>query len=645
MCRLLGEPAFERGDETLASARLERRTGAAVQEVLRLDLAVVDCLQHRRIRDDRAERLHQVEGERRAAVAGSVVEAAVDVEADGAECHGEGPCQHGVGEGEERVDRIGRRAPVAPVEPECRQGSRAVGVASGGRGRRRGTVLFRDPRIEFGGVVIGGRVRRRGGMAVTTGLLRGGGVVSGGRVRRCGCRYGCRRRRRTRVPGCRRWPRRHGRSRRRPEQTGEGAEVDGGRFAFESEQGVGVAGVAGPLGEPPQRLEHQIALVLVSTPVAPYHRTGVAYLGGDQRARDGERDGGREAGPVLCLAQLHVLVAEPHGVAEKPAAVAVPGDGDLAAHQLVQARRRHPGVAHQHDLRDVDEARDRGGAVFFGEGDSLALLGEAHVVGLDVERERLVTPHGDRAWRASFAVEVVDLVGQADADERAARAFGAVAERRGNAAPGGDQTQAADRSPGRLPQLFVEDDAHPLAAFGEVQHALGAAIAVLLQQQPLDAKLYALGLVRADGDVWPLAALVVDGYDALAVALDHIDPGDQAEPARRQGDGAGARPIRFPKDVGRRQRPIFAIDPSMGMGAGDGIGALRPLALYPFEVGQTRAVDVLVHHPRRQKGGVLRQGRRFQRQFALLGGVRHRLLQHRHLIGAVAESYCDVGRR
>ena len=271
--------------------------------------------------------------------------------------------------------------------------------------------------------------------------------------------------------------------------------------------------------------------MLVSAPVAPHHRTGVAYLGGDQRAGDGERDGGREAGAVLCLAQLHVLVAEPHGVAEEPAAVAVPSDGDLAAHQLVQARCRHPGVAHQHDLRDVDEARGRGGAVFLGEGDGLALLGEAHVVGLDVERERLVAPHGDRAWRASRAVEVVDLVGQADADERAARAFGAVAERRGNAAPGGDQAQAADRSPGRLPQLFVEDDAHPLAALGEVQDALGAAVAVLFKQQSLDAKLYALGLVRAGGDVRPLAALVVDGYDALAVALDQIDLGDEAEPA------------------------------------------------------------------------------------------------------------------
>ena len=97
---------------------------------------------------------------------------------------------------------------------------------------------------------------------------------------------------------------------------------------------------------------------------------------------------------------------------------------------------------------------------------------------------------------------------------------------------GGDQAQAADRSPGRLPQLLVENDAYPFAALGEVQHALGAAVAVLFQQQALNTKLYALRLVSAGGDVRPFAALVVDGYDALAVALDQVNPGDQAEPAR-----------------------------------------------------------------------------------------------------------------
>ena len=207
-----------------------------------------------------------------------------------------------------------------------------------------------------------------------------------------------------------------------------------------------------------------------------------------------------------------------------------------------------------------------------------------------------------------------------------ARALGTVSQRRGDAATDGDQTQPADRPSRRRPQLLVEDDAHPLAALGKVQHPFGAAIAVLLQEQPLDAELNALRLVGARDDVRALAAFVVDGHDALAVALHEVDPGDESEPARRQSDGAGAEPLRLAESLGRRERSILAIDSAVRMGTRDSIGTLRPLALHPLEVGQTRAVDVLVHHPCGEKRRVLRQGRRLQQQLALLGIVRHRLL-------------------
>ena len=91
------------------------------------------------------------------------------------------------------------------------------------------------------------------------------------------------------------------------------------------------------------------------------------------------------------------------------------------------------------------------------------------------------------------------------------------------------------------------------------------------------------------------------------------------KPARRQGDGTGARPILLGQNLGRRQRPILAIDPAVCMRACDGIGTLRPPALHPLEIGKTRAVDVLVHHACGQKRRILRQRRRFERQLALLG--------------------------
>ena len=51
---------------------------------------------------------------------------------------------------------------------------------------------------------------------------------------------------------------------------------------------------------------------------------------------------------------------------------------------------------------------------------------------------------------------------------------------------------------------------------------------------------------------------------------------------RRMGQGAG-----------------WLIDPPVLVAAFDGITALRPLALHPFEIGESRAILVLVDHPRR----------------------------------------------
>ena len=64
----------------------------------------------------------------------------------------------------------------------------------------------------------------------------------------------------------------------------------------------------------------------------------------------------------------------------------------------------------------------------------------------------------------------------------------------------------------------------------------------------------------------------------------------------------------------------------MHMSAFDCVRALRPLALHPLEVGESRAVDVLVDHARREKRRVLGEGWRLKRELALLGGVRHRFL-------------------
>ena len=85
-------------------------------EIGRLDLAVVDGLDDRRIRHEWPERLHHVEREGRPAVARLVIETPVRVEADGGECDSPGAHQQGIGIGQERIDGIERRAAVSRRE-------------------------------------------------------------------------------------------------------------------------------------------------------------------------------------------------------------------------------------------------------------------------------------------------------------------------------------------------------------------------------------------------------------------------------------------------------------------------------------------------------------------------------------------------
>jgi hypothetical protein len=62
---------------------------------------------------------------------------------------------------------------------------------------------------------------------------------------------------------------------------------------------------------------------------------------------------------------------------------------------------------------------------------------------LDIDWQCQFAVDSERARRGAMAKEV-DLVGQADPDERAPRAFRAVLERRRDAAAGGNETKPAD---------------------------------------------------------------------------------------------------------------------------------------------------------------------------------------------------------
>ena len=136
------------------------------------------------------------------------------------------------------------------------------------------------------------------------------------------------------------------------------------------------------------------------------------------------------------------------------------------------------------------------------------------------------------AWIGAASLEEIDLVGEADPDQRAARALGAVPQGRRHLAPRGDEPKTVDGRERHGPQFLIELDAHPLARSGEIEDARLAPIAVLLEDHPLHAELHAFGVVGPLTDMRSLAALVVHRRDHIPFALDQIELRDEPEPAR-----------------------------------------------------------------------------------------------------------------
>ena len=137
----MAEAPLERGDEPPPAVGAQVDAAAGRLEIGRLDLAVVDRLDDDRVGDQGPERLHQVERERRPAVARLVVEAAVGIEPDGRQGDRPGPDQQRIGEREQRVDGIFRGTAVPRLEFErelavrrrlLQQGAERLKVAGGG---------------------------------------------------------------------------------------------------------------------------------------------------------------------------------------------------------------------------------------------------------------------------------------------------------------------------------------------------------------------------------------------------------------------------------------------------------------------------------------------------------------------------------
>ncbi len=235
------------------------------------------------------------------------------------------------------------------------------------------------------------------------------------------------------------------------------------------------------------------------------------------------------------------------------------------------------------------------------------------------------------------------FVGQADADQRAARALRAVGQRRRHDPPGGDSPQLPQQFAGAIDQGVVQRDRDPLAGIDVVEDAALAQVAVLPQDQPLGAELDLLRLPGVAGHVGHAAVLVIDGDRDPGLDIDQVHLGDQALDRGREhqrtgmdlrGVGSRERGVRVGPghviardwgtrdpgtrrggDAGTRFGQIVARGRGVGsggqnvgigllglghVGAGGGIDAavaesafedvevVGELALDPFEIGQVR---------------------------------------------------------
>ena len=228
-------------------------------------------------------------------------------------------------------------------------------------------------------------------------------------------------------------------------------------------------------------------------------------------------------------------------------------------------------------------------------GRHLRYRGDGGHLGIELRIEPAPGVRGERR-----RAQQVDLVGQADPDERAARALGAIDERRRRHVARRGGSQLPEELEGPRAQRRIDLDLHPLVRADEVQDAARHPIPVLLEDQRLCAQLHSLGLPRSLRNVRRLAPLVVDRSDHVAIGLDQIDLRDQPELGRRElhRSRVEARALEL---GGSGQGAGLHIDAPVMEPAIDRVRVVREVALHPLEVREPGTVRVLVEHPRRHE--------------------------------------------
>ena len=232
-------------------------------------------------------------------------------------------------------------------------------------------------------------------------------------------------------------------------------------------------------------------------------------------------------------------------------------------------------------------------------------------MGLDVNGD-VVIPGGGHATNVlrlngrPIRREKVHLVGEANAGQGAPWTLGTVHQGFGDSPGGGHGANAGQQVQRAGYEGVVEGDRHRLAGFHEVEHSLGAGVAVGAEQQSLDADLDPLRLPGPLRHVGGLAVLVVHGGDHVAPAFDQVNTGDGSQGIVGEQHGPGVyglrgfavllRHVRSDAAGPRGQLARRLVHPAVLETSLDGINTVGEFTLHPFQVGQAEAVGVLVEH-------------------------------------------------
>lgn len=120
-------------------------------------------------------------------------------------------------------------------------------------------------------------------------------------------------------------------------QPAECAEVFGGRRAFDAKQLLCIFRTMNVPGGVLEGVQQRFGFVF-APPIAPQKGAAIENLGFGKRFRQPQTSARIETGFVLRGSQLDVFMPGALRMADKPTAVAVPGNGNVALHQFLQRR-------------------------------------------------------------------------------------------------------------------------------------------------------------------------------------------------------------------------------------------------------------------------------------------------------------------